>query len=403
MEKRFVYADNAATTKVSDKAFEAMLPYLKESYGNPSGVYSLGMEASRGVLGARQQVQKAIGAAKVGEIFFTSCGSEADNWAIRGAAKLGERSGKRHIITTAIEHHAVINTCKDLEKNGFEVTYLKPDEQGFITARQVEDAIREDTALVSVMAVNNEIGTIQPIAEIGKVCREKKVLFHTDAVQAIGHIPVDVKAMNVDMLSLSGHKFHAPKGVGALYIKGGTDIAPLIFGGSQERGRRAGTENVPAIAAMGEAITEAVSGIEEKNAAVKALCEPIIDGILSQIPCSRLNGSRENRVSGNLNFSFRGIEGESLLLLLDMHGICASSGSACAVGSSEPSHVLTAIGLEKAAAHGSVRLTLNEENTADDAEYILKVLPEAVKELRRRSPLWQRICENEGIEDYTKK
>ena len=402
MEKRFVYADNAATTRVSDKAFEAMLPYLKESYGNPSGVYSLGMEASRGVLNARQQVQKAIGAAKVGEIFFTSCGSEADNWAIRGAAKLGERSGKRHIITTAIEHHAVINTCKDLEKNGFEVTYLKPDEQGFITARQVEGAIREDTVLVSVMAVNNEIGTIQPIAEIGKVCREKKVLFHTDAVQAIGHIPVDVKAMNVDMLSLSGHKFHAPKGVGALYIKGGTDIAPLIFGGSQERGRRAGTENVPAIAAMGEAITEAVSGIEEKNAAVKALCEPIIDGILSQIPHSMLNGSRENRVSGNLNFSFRGIEGESLLLLLDMHGICASSGSACAVGSSEPSHVLTAIGLEKAAAHGSVRLTLNEDNTADDAEYILKVLPEAVKELRRRSPLWQRICENEGIEDYTK-
>ena len=402
MEKRFVYADNAATTRVSDRALEAMLPYLKESYGNPSGVYSKGMEASRAVLNARQQVQKAIGAAKVGEIFFTSGGSEADNWAIRGAAQLGERSGKRHIITTAIEHHAVMNTCKYLETKGFEVTYLMPDKDGMITAAQVEKALREDTALVSVMAVNNEVGTILPVAEIGKICREHKVLFHTDAVQTIGHIAVDVQAMNVDMLSLSGHKFHAPKGIGALYVRGGTDLPPLIFGGSQERGRRAGTENVPAIAALGEAITEAVGGIDEKCAYTSALRDRIIDGILERIPESRLNGSRENRICGNMNFSFRGIEGESLLLLLDMHGICASSGSACAVGSAEPSHVLTAMGLPKETAHGSLRLSINEENTDEDAEYILEVLPEAVKELRRRSPVWQRICENEGIEDYTK-
>ena len=401
MEKRFVYADNAATTNVSDNALNAMLPYLKEQYGNPSSIYSLGMDAAKGVLNARKQVAEALGAARPSEIYFTSGGSEADNLAIKSASEFGAKNGKRHIITTNIEHHAVLNTCEYLEKHGFEVTYLHADSDGIISPDLVENAIRDDTAVVSVMAVNNEIGSIQPINEIGEICRSKGVLFHTDAVQATGQIHYDLQNMKIDMLSLSGHKFHAPKGVGALYVRSGIPIESLIHGGAQERGKRAGTENVAGIVAMGAAITDTVSSIDDRNVRIAAMRDRLIDGILSEIPYSRLNGGRERRSAGNVNVSFRGIEGESLILALDIRGIAASSGSACASGSIDPSHVLTAIGLDAELAKGSLRLTLGDGNTEDDIDYILEVLPETIKRLRSMSPMWQRICREEGITDYT--
>lgn len=401
MEKRFVYADNAATTNVSDNALNAMLPYLKEQYGNPSSIYSLGMDAAKGVLNARRQVAEALGAARPSEIYFTSGGSEADNLAIKSASEFGAKNGKRHIITTNIEHHAVLNTCEYLEKHGFEVTYLHADSDGIISPDLVEKAIRDETAVVSVMAVNNEIGSIQPINEIGEICRSKGVLFHTDAVQATGQIHYDLQNMKIDMLSLSGHKFHAPKGVGALYVRSGIPIESLIHGGAQERGKRAGTENVAGIVAMGAAITDAVECIDERNIRLAKMRDRLIDGILSEIPYSRLNGGRKHRSSGNVNVSFRGIEGESLILALDIRGIAASSGSACASGSIDPSHVLTAIGLDAELAKGSLRLTLGDGNTEDDIDYILEVLPETIKRLRSMSPMWQRICREEGITDYT--
>ncbi len=401
MEKRFVYADNAATTNVSDNALNAMLPYLKEQYGNPSSIYSLGMDAAKGVLNARKQVAEAIGAARPSEIYFTSGGSEADNLAIKSASEFGAKNGKRHIITTNIEHHAVLNTCEYLEKHGFEVTYLQADSDGIISPDLVEKAIRDDTAVVSVMAVNNEIGSIQPVNEIGDICRSKGVLFHTDAVQATGQIHYDLQNMKIDMLSLSGHKFHAPKGVGALYVRSDIPIESLIHGGAQERGKRAGTENVAGIVAMGVAITDAVECIDERNIRLAKMRDRLIDGILSEIPYSRLNGGRERRSAGNVNISFRGIEGESLILALDIRGIAASSGSACASGSIDPSHVLTAIGLDAELAKGSLRLTLGDGNTEDDIDYILEVLPETIKRLRSMSPMWQRICREDGITDYT--
>lgn len=400
MNKRFVYADNSATTRVSDKALAAALPYFTEQYGNPSSIYTLGMDAAKAVLSARQQVADALGAQRVNEIYFTSGGSEADNWAIRGAAALGAKKGKKHIITTVFEHHAVLHTCDYLEKLGYEVTYLPVDENGLITAQQVEDAIREDTCLVTIMFANNEIGTIMPIAEIGAICKKHGVLFHTDAVQAVGHIDINVKEMNIDMLSLSGHKIHAPKGVGALYCRTGINLPNLIYGGAQERNKRAGTENVPSIVALGVAITDATTGIEEKNKKIKAMREKLIDGIL-KVPQTRLNGDRDQRLAGNVNISFRGIEGESLLLTLDINGIAASSGSACTSGSLDPSHVLLAIGLPHEIAHGSLRLSISEENTDEDVDYILSVIPGIVKKLRKMSPLWERICRTENIEDYT--
>lgn len=397
MEKRFVYADNAATTCVSKKALEAALPYFTEQYGNASSIYTLGMDSAKAILKAREQVANALGA-KVNEIYFTSGGSEADNWAIRGAALNGAKKGKKHIITTVFEHHAVLHTCEFLEKQGFEVTYLPVDENGLITAQQVADAIREDTCLVTIMFANNEIGTIMPIPEIGAVCKERKVTFHTDAVQAVGNVPINVKEMNIDMLSLSGHKIHAPKGIGCLYIRGGISIPNLIFGGAQERSKRAGTENVPSIVALGVAITDACTNIPEKAEKVSKLRDKLIDGIL-KIPETRLNGDRVKRLPGNVNISIRGVEGESLLLTLDLNGIAASSGSACTSGSLDPSHVLLAIGLPHEVAHGSLRLTINDETTEEDVDYILSVVPGVVKKLRAMSPLWERIRREEGLDE----
>jgi len=395
MEKRFVYADNAATTRVTKNVLDVMLPYFTEGYGNASSIYQLGMDAAKAVLAAREKVAAALGA-KVNEIYFTAGGSESDNWAIKGAAELGAKKGKKHIITTAIEHHAVLHTCEYLEKHGFEVTYLPVDEYGRVTAQQVADAIREDTCLVTIMFANNEIGTIMPIPEIGAVCKEKKVMFHTDAVQAVGHVEIDVKAMDIDMLSLSGHKIHAPKGIGALYIRNGIALPNLIAGGAQERGKRAGTENVPGIVGLAEAITTACADIPEKTVRISALRDKLIEGIL-KIPQTRLNGDAKQRLAGNVNVSIRGIEGESLLLMLDLNGICASSGSACTSGSLDPSHVLLAIGLPHEIAHGSLRLSLGEDATEEDVDYILSVLPGIVTRLRSMSPLWERVCKNENL------
>lgn len=395
MEKRFVYADNAATTRVTQNVLDVMLPLFTEGYGNASSIYTLGMDAAKKVLSCREAVASALGA-KTNEIYFTAGGSESDNWAVKGAAELGERKGKKHIITTAVEHHAILHTCEYLEKHGFEVTYLPVDEYGRVTAQQVADAIREDTCLVTVMFANNEIGTIMPIAEIGAVCKEKKVTFHTDAVQAVGHIDIDVKAMNIDMLSLSGHKIHAPKGVGALYIRTGIVLPNLIAGGAQERGKRAGTENVPGIAGLAEAVKTACADISEKTARVSAMRDRLIEGIL-KIPQTRLNGHPADRLSGNVNISIRGIEGESLLLMLDLNGICASSGSACTSGSLDPSHVLLAIGLPHEIAHGSLRLSIGEDTTDEDIDYILEVVPKVVDRLRAMSPLWETICKKENL------
>ncbi len=381
-----IYLDNAATTRVRPEVAEAVLPAMTETYGNASSVHSFGREAKKAMEKARAQVAAAIGAKKE-EIYFTAGGSEADNWAIKGAAHALRRKGL-HIITTAIEHHAVLHTCQALEKEGFEVTYLPVDEYGSVTPEQVEAAIRPDTILVSVMAANNEIGTIEPIAEIGAVCRAHKVLFHTDAVQAVGHMPLDVAAMQIDMLSLSGHKFYAPKGVGALYIRTGVRIENLIEGGAQERNRRAGTENVPAIVGMGRAIELITAEMAEENARISGLRDRLIAGILDAIPESRLNGHPTKRLPGNVNVSIRYIEGEALLLSLDMAGIAASSGSACTSGSLDPSHVLLAIGLPHEIAHGSLRLTIGRDNTQDEIDRVLEELPKIVSRLRAMSPLY---------------
>lgn len=382
-----IYADNAATTRMSGAAASAMVNCMEETWGNPSSLYGLGQRAKEAMEAARERLAVCIGASPR-EITFTSGGSEADNQAIRSAALLGARNGKKHIISTAFEHHAVLHTLKKLQGEGFEVELLSVGELGTVTAQQVADAIREDTALVTIMYANNEIGSVLPIAEIGRVCRERGVLFHTDAVQAAGHLPIDVKAQNIDMLSLSAHKFHGPKGIGALYARRGIPLSSLIEGGAQERGRRAGTENVPAIVGMAAALEESCAHMAENAAKVSALRDRLITG-LSKIPHSALNGDPANRLPGNVNFCFEGIEGESLLLLLDDHGICASSGSACTSGSLDPSHVLLAIGRPHEVAHGSLRLTLCEENTRADVDEILKAVPEIVTYLRNMSPLWK--------------
>ena len=391
---RYVYADNAATTPVSKKVVEAIMPYLTEHFGNPSSLYETGQVAHRAVEKARMQVAAALGADPK-EIFFTSGGSEADNWAIRGAAALGAKKGKKHLITTKIEHHAVLHTMAALEKEGFTVTYLDVYDNGIVKVEDVEKAITDETCLVTIMYANNEIGTIQPIAEIGKLCRDKGVLFHTDAVQAVGHVAIDVKQQNIDMLSLSGHKFHATKGIGALYCKKGLRLPNLIEGGAQESGRRAGTENVPGIVGLGVAIEDMCSNIEENHKKVSALRDRLFEGA-SKISHSRINGDTEHRLPGNFSMCFEGIEGESLLLMLDMNGICASSGSACTSGSLDPSHVLLAIGLKHEVAHGSLRLSLSENNTDEDVDHILEVLPGIVDRLRAMSPLWDHIMENEN-------
>ena len=390
---RYVYADNAATTSVSKKVVEAMLPYMTEHFGNPSSLYGIGQTAASAVRTARQQVAVALGADEK-EIFFTSGGSEADNWAIKGAAALGAKKGKKHLITTKFEHHAVLHTMAALEKEGFKVTYLDVYENGIVKVEDVEKAITDETCLVTIMYANNEIGTIQPIAEIGKLCHDKGVLFHTDAVQAVGHVKIDVKEQHIDMLSLSGHKFHAVKGIGALYCKKGLRLPNLIEGGSQESGRRAGTENVPGIVGLGVAITEMVENLEENYNKTKELRDRLFEGA-NKISHSRINGDKEQRLPGNFSMCFEGVEGESLLLMLDMNGICASSGSACTSGSLDPSHVLLSIGLKHEVAHGSLRLSLNEHNTVEDVDYILEVLPKIIDRLRDMSPLWEHILENE--------
>jgi cysteine desulfurase len=387
--KKFIYADNAATTSLSKAVLEKMTPYLTTEYANPSSLYSFSHQAKQAVEEARAQVATALGA-NTNEIYFTSGGSEADNWAIKGTMEALSKKGKKHIISSAFEHHAVLHTLKALEKQGFEVTLLPVHEDGLVRVEELKDAIREDTGLVTIMFANNEIGTIQPIKEIAAICKEKGVLCHTDAVQAVGHIPVNVADLGVDMLSLSAHKFHGPKGIGALYIRRGIRPVNLIEGGAQERNRRAGTENVPAIVGLGEAITLAVASIEESTKKLAEIRDYFMDHAL-KIERSRVNGDREHRLPGNVNMCFEGIEGESLLLMLDMHGICASSGSACTSGSLDPSHVLLSIGLPHEIAHGSLRLSFSEENTLDDAKYILEVLPSIVERLRAMSPLWERI------------
>ncbi len=371
---------------MSDTAINAMTPYLKEFFGNPSSLYAAGQAAKDALEKARADIAQCLNA-DVKEIYFTSGGSESDNQAIRSAAANGARKGKRHIITTSFEHHAVLHTLKKLEQSGAEVTYLDVHSDGLVTARQVEEAIRPDTALVTVMYANNEVGTIQPVREIGEVCRRAGVPFHTDAVQAVGHIPVDVKADNIDMLSLSAHKFHGPKGVGALYCKRGLPLNSFIEGGAQERNRRAGTENVAGIVSMAAALKEACANMRKDNEKLLKLRDRLIDGLLT-IPYSKLNGDRKNRLPGNVNICFEGTEGESLLLNLDNTGICASSGSACTTASLEPSHVLLALGLPHEIAHGSLRLTLSADNTDEDIDYILKEVPEAVKKVRAISSFW---------------
>ncbi|HOF68544.1 MAG: cysteine desulfurase NifS [Ruminococcus sp.] len=393
MEKRFVYADNAATTKISPEVLNAMYPYLTEEYGNASSIYSLGRNAKKAIEASREKVAKAIGA-DPSEIYFTSCGSEADNWALRGTCHRLKAKGKKHIITSVFEHHAILHTCQALEKEGFEITYLPVSPLGIVCPDDVKNAIREDTAIVSIMYANNEIGTIQPISEIGAICREKGVIFHTDAVQAVGNVEINVKEQNIDLLSLSGHKIHAQKGIGAIYIKKGIVLPNLIFGGAQERNKRAGTENVPAIVGLGTAIEIATADIKAKNEKVTAMRNRLIDGIL-KLSHTRLNGDREKRLAGNCNISIEGVEGESLLLMLDMNGICASSGSACTSGSLDPSHVLLALGLKHEVAHGSLRLSINDETTDEDIDYILEVVPRVVERLRAMSPLWERIIKEE--------
>ena len=389
-----IYADNAATTKMSRTAIDAMLPYMEEVFGNPSSLYSTGQAAREALDIARKQVADAINASP-GEIIFTSGGSEADNQALLTAAELGRRKGKRHIISTAFEHHAILHSLNRLEKEGCEITLLPVHENGIIRIDELEEAIREDTCLVTVMTANNEIGTIQPIREIGALCREKGVLFHTDAVQAIGHLPIDVKKDNIDMLSASAHKFHGPKGTGFLYVRKGIPITNLIEGGAQEGGKRAGTENVPGIMATAAALTEAVKNVKDYAAKLTPIRDRIIAG-LKEIPHSALNGDEKNRLPGNINFCFEGIEGESLLLLLDDKGISASSGSACTSGSLDPSHVLLAIGRVHDVAHGSLRLTLGEDITEEQADYIVSSVKDTVEYLRSFSPVWRDLTEGKA-------
>lgn len=384
-----VYVDNAATTAMSDKAIEAMTPYLKDVYGNPSSLHTVGQIAKERLEDARARIAKCLNC-DPREVYFTSGGSEADNQAIRSAAVNGARKGKKHIITTAFEHHAVLHTLRKLEKEGFEVTCLPVHSDGLINAEEVAAAIRPDTALVTVMFANNEVGTILPITEIGAVCRKAGVVFHTDAVQAVGHIPVDVQAQNIDMLSLSAHKFHGPKGVGALYCKRGIPLNSFVEGGAQERNKRAGTENLAGIASMAAALEEVCADMTENGKKLCALRDRLIDGLLT-IPHSKLNGDRAQRLPSNVNICFEGIEGESLLLLLDAKGICASSGSACTSGSLDPSHVLLALGLPHEVAHGSLRLSLSEYNTAEEIEYIIKEVPRVVEYLRNISPVWEEL------------
>ena len=381
------YMDYSATTYVKPEVLDAMMPFFTEKFGNPSSFYGISRETKMAIDNARAQVAKAINC-DPNEVYFTGGGSEADNWAIKGIATAHMKKGN-HIITTKIEHHAVLHTCEFLEKFGFEVTYLDVNEEGFIDLKQLESAITDKTILVSIMFANNEIGTIQPIKEIGAICREKKVLFHTDAVQAVGSVPVDVKEMNIDLLSLAGHKLYGPKGIGALYIRRGIRIDNLIHGGGQERGRRAGTENIPGVVGLGKAIEIATENIEENRARLTVLRDKLIDGVLERIPYARLNGPRgDKRLPGNSNISFEFIEGESILLSLDFEGICASSGSACTSGSLDPSHVLLAIGLPHEKAHGSLRTTLGAASTEEDVEKLLNELPPIIERLRNMSPLW---------------
>ena len=388
-----IYVDNAATTKTSRTAIEAMLPYMDKIYGNPSSLHSVGQAAADALRKAREEAAEVLGC-EPNEITFTSGGSEADNQALVSAAAIGARKGKKHIISTAFEHHAILHTLKKLEKEGFEVTRLDVHENGMVSAQQGADAIREDTCLVSVMYANNEIGSIQPIAEIGAVCKEKGVIFHTDAVQAVGHVHINVKEENIDMLSLSAHKFHGPKGVGLLYARKGVRLTNIIEGGAQERGKRAGTENIPGIVGMVAALKEANANIDANAEKVSALRDRLIEG-LEKIPHSALNGDRTKRLPGNVSFCFEGIEGESLLLLLDAKGICASSGSACTSGSLDPSHVLLAIGRPHEVAHGSLRLTLSEENTQEEVDYIIEETTKVVKYLRDLSPVWKELLSGE--------
>ncbi len=386
----FVYADNAATTSVSKTALNAMLPYLTEDYGNPSSLYAFAQRAAEALAQARATVAECLGAASPKEIYFTSGGSEADNQAIMSAALVGARKGKKHLISTKFEHHAVLHTLKRLEKEGFDVTLLDVHEDGVVRIEDLKNAIREDTCLVTIMFANNEIGTVQPVEEIGALCREKGIPFHCDAVQAAGHMPIDVEKMNIDMLSISGHKFHAPKGVGALYVRKNIPLFNLIEGGAQERGKRAGTENVAGIVAMAAALKESVDNMEADSKKMIAMRDKLFTE-LSKIPHSKINGSLEHHVPGTVNMCFEGIEGESLLLMLDANGICASSGSACTSGSLDPSHVLLALGLPHEVAHGSLRLSIGEYNTMEEIDHICKVVPQVVEYLRNMSPVWDEL------------
>jgi len=388
-----IYMDNAATTPVNTDVLKEMYPMFRDNFGNPSTIYNVGKKAKEKLENARNQVAKALGA-EPKEIFFTSCGTESDNWAIKGAAFEGMKKGKNHIITSKIEHHAVLHTAQFLEKNGFDVTYLDVDEYGLVSPEDVKNAITDKTALVSIMFANNEIGTVQPIEEIGKICKEKGVLFHTDAVQAVGHIPIDVKKQNIDMLSLSAHKFNGPKGTGALFIRKGVRIGTFMEGGAQESRKRAGTENTAGIVGMGKAIEIACDDIENKVKTLSEKRDKLINELL-KITHSRLNGHPTKRLPGNVNISFEGIEGESLLLFLNMAGICASSGSACTSGSLDPSHVLLAIGLPHEIAHGSLRLSLSEENTYEEIQFVISEVNKIVNRLRSMSPLWEKIIKNE--------
>lgn len=388
--KKIIYMDNAATTSTSRAALDAMIPVLEREYGNPSSLHQLGQQAADLLADARKRVAACIGA-QPDEIYFTSGGTESDNWAITQLAQAGAAKGKKHIISTAFEHHAVLHTLKRLEKEGFEVTLLDVHQDGIVRVDELKAAIRPDTCLVTVMYANNEIGTIQPIAEIGAVCREQGIPFHTDAVQAVGHLPINVAKENIDLMSMSAHKFHGPKGIGALYCRRGIRLTNFIEGGAQERNRRGGTENLPAICGMAAALEDACTGMEERSKTVSAMRDRIIDQIVQNIPYVRVNGDREKRLPGNVNICFEGIEGESLLLRLDLEGICASSGSACTSGSLDPSHVLLAIGLPKEIAHGSLRLTLDEENTEEDVQHLLEVLPGIVSGLREMSPVWEEM------------
>lgn len=392
---KYIYADNSATTAIAPSVLEKMIPVLQNTYGNPSSLYKIGGEAKKLVEQARENIAKNLGAEHPNEIYFTSGGSESDNWALKGVCRALKAKGKKHIITSKFEHHAILYTCERLEKEGFEVTYLDVYENGIVHPQDVEKAIRDDTAIVSIMYANNEIGTIQPISEIGEICHKHGVIFHTDAVQAAGYVHIDVKKQNIDLLSMTAHKIHGPKGCGVLYIKKGINIQNIIDGGAQERGKRAGTENVAGIVGLDAALQRAVDTMDTTNARLQKMRDRLIDGLL-KIERSRINGDRVQRLPGNVNMCFEGIEGESLLLRLDMFGISASSGSACTSGSLDPSHVLLAIGLPHEIAHGSLRLSFSDENTEEDIDYILEKVPEIVTYLRNMSPLWEKIKKAES-------